>query len=371
MNNNSAIRSSSIDIGRQGCTETFFILIDNGADIDSPDTNGLRPVHLAAQYGQIKMLAFLLGSGIDVDRTDGRGFTPLMYSCIGPSPNYNPLPNTSHTCCTQFLLTFGANINLQEPTRNYTALHFAINNQNWISFRALLKHPQLNTNLKNSDGFDALLFARTRQNMDALAELEELSQSAKGYIKPVFLQRYFASASVRKWWSRFFMLFVITLIGLSANADQYSYWTRILVPIVVIFLCIHLFNYYVFDVHAKEHFAFSYVISSAILMYITYWLYLQGPKFTALDIIYHFLTIYGLYCVHRTKKMNPGFLNKQTMTIDGTTLTREKICIAFARDPRWTLDHFCVTCLIRRPLRSKHCPVDGTCVAKFDHHCTW
>jgi len=59
------------------------------------------------------------------------------------------------------------------------------------------------------------------------------------------------------------------------------------------------------------------------------------------------------------------------MTIDGNNLTKEKMCIAFARDPRWTLEHFCVTCLIRRPLRSKHCPVDGTCVAKFDHHCSW
>jgi hypothetical protein len=108
-----------------------------------------------------------------------------------------------------------------------------------------------------------------------------------------------------------------------------------------------------------------------LLMYVTYMIYLQESKWTLTHICYTLLTLGGFYCYHCIKKYNPGFLKQQAMTIDGSSLTKEKICIAFARDPRWTLDHFCVTCLIRRPLRSKHCPVDGTCVAKFDHHCAW
>jgi palmitoyltransferase len=269
------------------------------------------------------------------------------------------------------LITFGANVNYQEPTRAFTPLHFSINNQNPISFHVLLKHPNININLKNVDNYDPLSFARSRQNLDAVAMLESRIQSSKINIKPKFLQRYLTNEFIRKWLTRFFMLFVMTLIGLSFNAYEFPMLVRMVFPIVVIFILTHVFHYFVFDAYTKDNFAFSYVLSSSLLMYVTYVIYLQGTPWSLAHVCYHLFTFYGLYCVHCIKKYNPGFIKQQTMIIDGNSLTKEKICMAFARDSRWTLEHFCVTCLIRRPLRSKHCPMDATCVAKFDHHCSW
>lgn len=64
--------------------------------------------------------------------------------------------------------------------------------------------------------------------------------------------------------------------------------------------------------------------------------------------------------------IDPGFLPR----VGGRTEQRDAI-EELLRDGEYDSQHFCVDCLLRRPLRSKHCKICQRCVARHDHHCPW
>ena len=61
---------------------TVKALIKAGARLDirtNDDTNGVMPLHLAAQCGKADIVRFLVRSGAEVDAKDNQGNTPLRY----------------------------------------------------------------------------------------------------------------------------------------------------------------------------------------------------------------------------------------------------------------------------------------------------
>lgn len=77
--------------------------------------------------------------------------------------------------------------------------------------------------------------------------------------------------------------------------------------------------------------------------------------FTTIQVYTHYicwLTDPGVAVIDRTQQLN-------------TILKMAEI------DGFFDAKHFCSTCLIRKPLRSKHCSQCNKCVARFDHHCAW
>jgi ankyrin repeat protein len=62
----------------RGFADVAQTLIDAGADIEAPIGYGVRPLMLAAGYGETAVVATLLGAGADVLARNEGGYTALM-----------------------------------------------------------------------------------------------------------------------------------------------------------------------------------------------------------------------------------------------------------------------------------------------------
>lgn len=85
---------------------------------------------------------------------------------------------------------------------------------------------------------------------------------------------------------------------------------------------------------------------------------------TLLVLIITFTTIQAL-TYYKCWLADPG-----VAIIDRSQQTETIIKMA-ENDGFFDTKRFCSTCLIRKPIRSKHCTHCNKCVARFDHHCPW
>ena len=89
------------------------------------------------------------------------------------------------------------------------------------------------------------------------------------------------------------------------------------------------------------------------------WLFMQAICFTS--------TLAGLFFYVKTMLSDPGFIP----LINDDVQNESKYVICLAKEGILDKDHFCTTCFVRRPLRSKHCSFVNRCTSRYDHYCPW
>lgn len=129
------------------------LLINQGANIDSRDSDNWTPLHYACHQGKPDSASFLVKSGANLNVQDNTGETPLMKSL-------------GNQYKIKLLIKNGADINIQNNDGD-TALIKAVNFSYSRNVIALLR-ANADINLVNKKGQSALDVALDRSNQELI-----------------------------------------------------------------------------------------------------------------------------------------------------------------------------------------------------------
>lgn len=370
---------------RQGHLPMVVLLLKHGADPSLEDVEGFACLHVAAQNGYTNIVAYILARTVthnygaqvasnmvpptlsvvtsstpeacSVDARDSSGMTPLMWSahkCSGMDP-------------TRLLVTFGASLSVADSVYGNTPLHWAVIGRNVVAIRHLL-NSGAPTHLTNQQGDTAGDLAcrqsATWLGIELLARLRQSPETANTRSKPrdTYLPM---GIGITVAFTGFFLIGAIFCLN-----------TDILVKIgllLLLYIVVYFGANWPFATQRQQQrcqqllmdvLPVSVYLATKVWLYLTWILYLYGYQEPASLLCFASCSALLWWSFFRCCFGDPGYLT-------ASHLAKCQTIVELAESDGFNVAHFCTTCLLRRPLRSKHCSVCNRCVAKFDHHCPW
>uniref|UniRef100_A0A8C5KCE9 Palmitoyltransferase n=1 Tax=Jaculus jaculus TaxID=51337 RepID=A0A8C5KCE9_JACJA len=304
--------------------------ISKGAIVDQlgGDLNS-TPLHWATRQGHLSMVVQLMKYGADPSLIDGEGC-----SCI------HLAAQCGHTSIVDY--------------HKNTAQHWAVLSGNTIVISLLLE-AGANVNAQNIKGESPLDLAKQRKN-----HLQEARQ-AKGYGNPSFLRKLKADKEFRQKVMK--ELLVIWLVGFIADLNIDSWLIKGLtyggVWATVQFLSKSFFEH---SMHSAL--PLGIYLPTKFWMYVTWFWFWNDLNFLFIHLQFLANSVALFYNFGNSWKSDPEI-------IKATEEQQKKTIVELAETGSLDLSIFCSTCLICKPVRSKHCHVYNCCIAKFDHLCPW
>ncbi|KAM5287841.1 palmitoyltransferase ZDHHC17 [Desmodus rotundus] len=337
---------------RQGHLSMVVQLMKYGADPSLIDGEGCSCIHLAAQFGHTSIVAYLIAKGQDVDMMDQNGMTPLMWAAY----------RTHSVDPTRLLLTFNVSVNLGDKYHKNTALHWAVLAGN-TTVISLLLEAGANVDAQNIKGESALDLAKQRKNVWMINHLQEARQ-AKGYDNPSFLRKLKADKEFRQKVMLGTPFLVIWLVGFIADLNIDSWLIKGLMYGGV-WATVQFLSKSFFDHSMHSALPLGIYLATKFWMYVTWFFWFWNDlNFLFIHLPFLANSVALFYNFGKSWKSDPGI-------IKATEEQKKKTIVELAETGSLDLSIFCSTCLIRKPVRSKHCGVCNRCIAKFDHHCPW
>ncbi|XP_046671938.1 palmitoyltransferase Hip14 [Homalodisca vitripennis] len=338
---------------RQGHVGSVTLLMQYGADPSLRDGEGCSCIHLAAQFGHTAIVAYLVAKGVNPNMQDRNGMTPIMWSAHKVH-SLDP---------TRLLLTFGASTTIQDKYQQNTALHWAILSKNHTAVSTLVLHGA-SLDIANAQGETpfSLLNSPKASSWVGKKVLEKVVEHSGVNKHQNICRRFTSDKRIRYWCMVGTPFLAFYAVGITLQTDL-PYPIKIAI-LVIGYIGIYFAGRYVFDDRLMNVLPMAVYLATKFWFYVT-WLLWVAPAVDFLESLL-FLTS-SLLLWHffvKSWRGDPGII---ATTQDQKFRTIIELAERGGFEPQW----FCSSCLVRKPIRSKHCSLCNRCVAKFDHHCPW
>ncbi|KAF7369783.1 Palmitoyltransferase [Mycena venus] len=407
---------------RGGYLYVIQLLIAHGADPTIADSQGYNSLHLVTHSSSIMPLLYLLHQPVNVDSRDSQGHTALMWAAY-----------QGDAMSVDLLLRHGASPTVQDDV-GLTPLHWAVVRGNRVAIRRLIEKGAL-LSTKDAEGRTPRDMAVELKSLGAWRRaLEEggwvsfrcflsflpsfflsfsffwvgfggaLSESAAvvraactallanpscrarggGGAYQSHPPDFFSSSwdeegnkaarAVENTRLAIFLLPTLVFGAVFTTLAGLPWYTGILLAVAEFFGMHHIVtrvllnkSSYTDSVNTTPYFAG--IIAGSVVWVCYAWvsrLVGQTQSHALAHLLFALCVGLCAYNFFRAVTLDPG-----TCPRPGSDAELKSIIEDLASEGRLNGQTFCIQCMARKPLRSKHCRVCDKCVARSDHHCPW